>query len=113
MKTRSGPRSACLLMACAMVLATRGVAGAQFLSTEPIVLANGTITLGGDVSASVGSEDPGFYNYTDYEYSLLRRVRAALTAAVKAGSHLTVLGELQVHSNGNPEASALYVRLRP
>ncbi len=100
-------------MAGAMVITTRGVAGAQILPVDPIVFANGAITIGGEVSASIGSDDPGFYNYTDYQYSSFRRVRAALTAAVKTGSHLTILGELQVQSTGSPEASALYARLRP
>ncbi len=112
MKALSGPRPACLLMAGALAIATCGVAGAQILPVDPIVFANGAVTLGGDVSASVGSDDPGFYNYTDYQYSSFRRVRAALAAAVKTGSHVTLLGELQLQ-NGNPEASAFYVRLRP
>ena len=34
--------------------------------------ADGRVTVGGDVSASFGSDDPGFFNYTDYEHSALR-----------------------------------------
>ena len=48
-------------------------------------LADGRVTLSGDVSADVRRRRPGFFNYTDYEHSALRMFRVDLTAAVKAG----------------------------
>src|SRR5258705_6345309 len=80
------------LLAVYAFAAGAGVA-AQTLPSEPIVLADGHITLGGDISASIAPEDPGFYNYTDYEHSALRLLRIDVTAMVKAGGHLAVLGE--------------------
>lgn len=100
-------RLAGLLVACA------NAAGAQALPSQPIVLADGQITLGGDVSATFGSSDPGFFNYTDYEHSSLRMLRVDLTAAVRAGKHLSILGELRSENVATPRPYALYLRIRP
>jgi hypothetical protein len=97
-----------LLIVCAVRLAA-----AQTLPSEPIALANGRVTVSGDVSASYGSEDPGFFNYTDYEHSTLRLLRLDLTAAVKAGPHFTVLGEIRSENLGTVRPYALYLRIRP
>jgi len=130
MGLRSKARLACVCAACGLVLCARAAA-AQVLQGQPIVLGNGAVTLSGDFSASTGLDDPGFYNYTDYQStdaaqelesadSSLRRVRAALSGRVKAGDHFSFLGELRIQSAGSsqiwdsrPEASALYVRIRP
>ena len=102
----AGP--ALLLVVCAV----RG-ADAQVLPSEPIALANGRVTVSGDLSASYGSDDPGFFNYTDYEHSTLRLFRVDLTAAVKAGPHFTVLGEIRTENLGEVRPYALYLRIRP
>src|SRR5262245_22171224 len=95
----------------------------QALPSEPISLADGRVTVGGDISASVGFEDPGFFNYTDYEHSALRLFHADLTTAIGMGGHLSVLGELSTDISMLPEfgadtgaqlhAYALYLRIRP
>jgi hypothetical protein len=105
---RMAARLAWLLVACAA-----GTAGAQTLPSEPIALAGGRVTVGGDVSASYGSADPGFFNYTDYEHSALRILRIDVSAAVKAGPHFTLLGELRSENLGGVHPYALYVRIRP
>jgi len=87
--------------------------GAQTLPSDPIVFGNGRVTLGGDVSVSFGPHDPGFFNFTDYEHSTLRMLRADLTAAVKASEHLSVLGELRSENADSLQPYALYVRIRP
>jgi hypothetical protein len=87
--------------------------GAQTLPSAPISLADGRLTIGGDVSASFGSDDPAFYNYTDYEHSLLRMLRVDLSAAVKAGSHLSLLAELQTENFDTIHPYAFYLRIRP
>ena len=86
---------------------------AQTLPSEPIALASGRVTISGDVSATYGSEDPGFFNYTDYDQSALRLLRLDLTAAVKAGPHITVLGEIRSENLGTVRPYALYLRIRP
>jgi hypothetical protein len=110
-------------MACLFVLCVGGSARAQRLPSEPIVLAGGALTVGGDLSATIGPADPGFFNYTDYEYSELRMLRLELTASLRAGRHLSLLGEIRsqntfgfdpaaLHMHA-PQLYALYFRIRP
>ena len=97
-----------LLVVCAARLAA-----AQTLPSEPIALANGRVTVSGDVSATYGSEDPGFFNYTDYDHSALRLLRLDLTASVKAGEHIALLGEIRSENVNTVRPYALYLRIRP
>ena len=101
-------RLSTLLLVCA---ARTG--SAQGLPSEPIALANGRVTVSGDVSAGYGSADPGFFNYTDYEHSALRLFRVDVTAAVKAGPHFTILGEVRSENIDTVRPYALYLRIRP
>jgi hypothetical protein len=100
-------------IACLLVLCGGSEARAQAPPSEPVVLAGGVLTVGGDISATFGSEDPGFFNYTDYEDSELRMLRVDVSAALRAGSHLSVLGEVRSQNGGRPRAYALYARVRP
>ena len=59
-------------------------------------MGDGRVVLGAEVTATVASEDPGFFNYTDYEYSALRNFRVGVTAEVRASQRLQFLGELRV-----------------
>src|SRR6266550_6309568 len=65
-------RAALFAAGLAVALGGARAAAAQALPSEPVTLAGGRLTLSGDVSATAGSEDPGFFNYTDYEHSALR-----------------------------------------
>jgi hypothetical protein len=99
--------------ACLIVLCTSISARAQLLTSEPVAFGGGRVTIGGDVSASYGTKDPGFYTYTDYQYSTLRRFRAGFSAQVTAGDHFAVLGELRVENAMTPYARTLYMRVQP
>jgi hypothetical protein len=107
---KAAARLVCLLI---VALGVDAAAGAQSLPSEPIALADGRVTVSGDVSASVGSADPGFFNYTDYDHSALRLVRIDVSAAVKAGPHFTLLGELRTENLDSVRPYALYLRIRP
>jgi hypothetical protein len=85
----------------------------QVLPSEPLSFAGGRVTVGGDVSVSVGSEDSGFFNYTDYEHSALRLFHADVTTSVSMGGHLAVLGEMSTDNGDQLRAYALYLRIRP
>jgi hypothetical protein len=108
-------------LTCVLVLCSRLTATAQVLPTDPVVLGNGLVTVGGDVSASLGPSDPGFFNYTDSSYSSLRRVRAGLTARVQTGDHVAFLSEVRAQTalddeagdRGSTDLFALYARIRP
>jgi len=96
-----------------VVLANTAVVRAQGLPSEPIALADGRVTVSGDVSATFGSPDPGFFNYTDYEHSALRLVRIDVAAAAKAGPHFSLLGEVRSENIDTLQAYALFARIRP
>jgi hypothetical protein len=106
-----GARLARLAIACTLGLTPR--VSAQSLPSEPVVLAGGRVTISGDVSAAVAPADPGFFNYTDYERSALRMLRLDVSALVKAGDHVSLLGELRAENADLPRPYALYVRVRP
>lgn len=88
-------------------------AGAQVLPESPISLANGHIILGGDVTATIAPDDPGFFNYTSYEFSALRNVRIGVTAEIRANDRLQLLGEVRLDQGRVLETYGLYLRLRP
>lgn len=88
-------------------------AAAQAIPSEPISLGSGRVVFGGDVSAALAPEDPGFFSYGVYEHSTLRQLRLALTAQVRATRHLSVLAEVRSENLDELTPTALYVRLRP
>ena len=69
----AGRAAAAVLLILFIGAATARPARAQTLPSEPIVFAEGHVTLGGDAAVTFGPQDPGFFNYTDYEHSALRR----------------------------------------
>ena len=95
------------------VLCLRVNAIGQTLPSEPVALADGLVTIGGNLSATVGPTDPGYFNYTDYQYSALRMLRIDVTASLHAGAHLSLLGELRSENADAPQAYALHLRVRP
>jgi hypothetical protein len=101
------------LPALGVLLLGAAVAEAQLLPTEPVSMADGRVVVGAEVTATFASEDPGFFNYTDYEYSALRNFRIGLAAQFRASRWLQVLGELRVDHGTHIEPAALYVRIRP
>src|SRR5262245_61009982 len=101
---------AALLVAC---LTCAPAANAQGLPSEPLTFAGGRVTVGADVSASFGGDDPGFFNYTDYDHSALRTFRLDVTGSVNAGDHFTVLAEMRTENAGGVVPYALYLRFRP
>jgi hypothetical protein len=114
MNASTGARVArlCLFVAGCWAGAS-GVAQAQWLPSEPIALADGRVTIGGDISASFGSMDPGFFNFTDYEHSELRKLRVNVSAIVKAGDHVSLVGDLLTENLDSIRPYAIYLRVRP
>jgi hypothetical protein len=123
-KSRVFRESAGVALAVWWALATGAPAAAQSLPSDPIVVGDGRLTIGGDISATFGcahannsnadcADDAGFFNYTDYEHSALRAMRVDLTAALRATNHISLLGEIRSENASRPEPYALYVRIRP
>jgi hypothetical protein len=88
-------------------------ASAQSLPAEPVSIGDGRVVLGSEVAGTFGSQDPGFFNFSDYEHSALREFRASLSLLVRATERVSVLGEIRSANLGSPEAYALYARIRP
>ena len=109
-QARAGAWCLALLVWCGGAVSR---AGAQGLPSEPISLANGTLVLGGEIVGTIGPDDPGFFNYTDYEYNALRNFRMGLSAEVRASKYVQVLGEVRLDQGHVFQPYGLYVRLRP
>jgi hypothetical protein len=88
-------------------------ATAQVLPEEPISLAGGHFVFGAEVTATFAPEDPGFFNYTSYEFSALRNVRVGVSAEIRANDHIQVLGEVRLDQGRVLDAYGLFVRVRP
>ncbi len=74
------------------------------------------IRLGGEASVSastLGAEEEGWFNYSDYENSTVRSVRLSLLAEVTLSRRIAVLTEIRTLQLERPEAYALYARIRP
>lgn len=94
-------------------LAGAARASAQALPTEAISVAGGRVVFGGEVFVTYGEDDPGWFNYTDYEFSALRNVRASLSTEVRASRRVQFLAEVRLDHGEHVSAYALFVRLRP
>jgi hypothetical protein len=101
------------LIVLLVLLAFATPAAAQWLPDEPLSIAGGRVVLGGEVTATIGEEDPGFFNYTSYEFSALRNFRMAMSAELRASERIQVLGEVRFDQGRVLEAYGLFVRIRP
>jgi len=101
-----------LVIGAVLAAAPAQPARAQDLPWAPIALADGHVTLGGDASVTIAPEDTGFFNYTDYDRSLVRMMQVDFLGAVKANDHVSFLTEVRLQ-NTEAQALALYARIRP
>jgi hypothetical protein len=69
--------------------------------------------VGVELSAAVGPDDRGFFNYTSYEDSTQRLARLSVTGEWRVADRLALLGELREENLGTPQVYALYARVRP
>ncbi len=96
---------------------------AQGLPAEPFVFANGRVVVSGDVSmtfscshapdAAACTGDTGFFNYSDYDDSTLRMLRAGVSTSVRLGRKLAALGDLRLQNAHAPRPYGLYLRYKP
>ncbi len=98
------------LIAC---LAFAGDVCAQGLPEAPISVANGHIVFGAELVGTMATDDPGFFNYTDYEYNALRNFRVSLATEVRASSRVQFLAEIRLDHGDRLTPYALFVRIRP
>jgi hypothetical protein len=98
-------------LAIFVLLASVVPAAAQTPDTAPDPAPR--VAVGGEVAATFGSHDPGFFNYASYDYSPLRNVRVVLNASVRATRRLEVLAQLRTDGLSHAQVTALYLRIRP
>ena len=107
---------------CLGLLAARS-GSAQTLPTGPIELADGQVTIAGEIAATIGERDEfqlicssdcaGFFNYTDYEHNALRMFRVSISGAWRPSRHFAFLTEIRSEDLERFRAYALYARVRP
>ncbi len=100
-------------MAAGLWLGPCGVARAQHWPTEPVTFAGGRVLVAGDASATFGSDDPGWFTYTDYETSAIRRLRAGVTVEARATERIAFLAEIRAETGVGVTPYAWYVRVSP
>ena len=102
-----------VLWLCAACLAVAGTAAAQVLPEQPISIAGGHVVFGAEVTGTFAPDDPGFFNYTSYEFSALRNFRMGVSAEIRANDRVQLLGEVRFDQGRVLEAYGLFVRVRP
>jgi hypothetical protein len=101
------------VLACLVCLVAAADVRAQGLPSEPISVANGRFVVGLEAFATIGSDDPGFFNYTDYEYNALRNFRVSMSTELRASSRMQVLAEIRFDHGDTLTPYALFLRIRP
>jgi hypothetical protein len=91
-----------------------GAASAQALPEGPVSAFDGRVSVGAEVTASVGSADhSAYFNFTDYEHNALRMFRLALAASWRPVSKMELIGEIRSEDLSDLALYAAYVRVRP
>ena len=93
-------------------------AGAQDWPDRPLTVADGRVTVGGDVTLTAGTDDPGYFNFTDYGRSALRLVRFDAVTSLRINERVSCLAELRAEGDSREGhwtagAYAAYVRVKP
>ena len=113
--SRCALRAASRIGVCLVLLVTGTAVSvrAQVLPEDPISVMGGHLVVGAEVIATFAPEDPGFFNYTSYEFSALRNFRVGVSAEIRANDRVQVLGEVRLDQGRLLEAYGLFVRVRP
>ena len=109
-------RPAALLIWVAVALPAP--AAAQTVPSQPVTVAGGRLTFGGDASVAIAPTDYDYFNYAAGAYDLLRTARFDGLVSFRAGSRVTLLGDVRVlgsigDSQWQVDPHALFVRVRP
>jgi hypothetical protein len=111
---RRAPRRLAGWLACAAILVSAvSPASAQVWPRGTVSAFDGRLTIGGDLSATYGGDDPGYFNDTDYGSNTLRRSRASLLVEVAPNRRVAWLGEARIGTDHGLDIYAAYMRLTP
>lgn len=95
-----------------LFVAAAADAGAQ-PPAETSAPASDRIAIGGEITATYGSLDPGFFNYATYAYDPLRNVRVVFDASVRPMRQVELLAQVRTDGLSQARMAALYLRIRP
>lgn len=115
----SAARRGCVVACGALLwLAAGWPAGAQAYSASPAAGAGDRLAFSGQVSAAVATKDRGYFDYSSYSDDLLRRVQFDLSAAFRATTRVSFIGDLRVEGGASGDSwhlrpYAAFVRIRP
>ena len=94
-------RPSCVRVLCVLlVVASAARAGAQPAAADRDAAVPARVTVSGELVATYGPEDPGFFNYATYAYEPLRNVRATLDASYAVATALLLGGGLVLFGAG-------------
>ena len=99
----------------ALLCVVNGARGqAQALAEGPVRAFDARVTVGAEVTATVGNgDDVAFFNYTDYEHNALKLMRLSLSGVYRPASWLALVGELRSEDLEHPTPYGAYVRIQP
>ena len=84
------------------------------LPDHPISSANGSVTLGAEVSGALSRRDvEAFFNYTDYDNDALRMARLRLIGEWRPHAQWSLVGEVRTGADAHVTVAALFARWRP
>ncbi|HXY40569.1 MAG TPA: hypothetical protein VEQ10_12920 [Vicinamibacteria bacterium] len=107
-RRRLAPGKVAAAVVCAVALSA-----ATTSADPPVSLFGGRLRLAGEVSGTLGSDDPGYFNYSDYAVSRLRLFRIDLSAELRIASAVAVLTDVRTDNLDTPRVYALFLRLTP
>lgn len=105
-----GLRPAVLLACAVTAFASPAMGQGREESSEPSAP---RWVFGGELAASWGSDDPGYFNFANYESSTLRLFAASVSASLRLNPAVALVGEVRSENVDGVRASALFVRWRP
>jgi len=109
----AGSRALVLAAAIAVLAGGAAAASGQIVSVPPVKIAGVTVLVAGDVSATYGGADPGWFLYTNYETSALRRLRAGITVDARPVRWLAFVADVRAETGAGVRAYAWFVRITP
>ncbi len=111
-----------LVAALAIACAAPAPAWAQGLPSSPLTIGD-RLVVSGDLTATMScaqpqggaacTSDTGFFNFSQYDLSTIRMIRAGLSASVKLGRQAALLADVRFENAERPRPYGLYLRIRP
>lgn len=97
--------------ACFALLAHTSVRAQE--TDVPAAAAAPRVSVGGEVTLTFGSDDPHYFNFTDYDQNVLRLALVTLSGALSLAPWIDAVAQVRTENADRARVGALYARLRP